>query len=103
MRSGRVGFLNHTLDFAQLFHQVQLCGQSPCGVDQHNVLAARLAGHDGVKADRSWVAIFLADDLDRIAVSPHTELLTRSGAKSVGRRQQHRSTFIGQMTRELAY
>ncbi len=97
-----IGFLHHALDLFQLFHQMKLRRQTPGGIDQHHIPAARLAGAHGIKRHSRRVAAFLADDFYRVAVGPDAELLARGGAEGVGRGQQHRRTFGRQVFGELA-
>ena len=102
VRRRGIGLGDHAADFFQLVHQVQLRRQAPSGVDQHHVLAARLAGGDGVKAHGGRIAPFLADDFDQVAVGPDTQLLACCRAESVCGCQQHQRAFVGQVFGQLA-
>ena len=94
--------MNYAFDFFQLFHQMQLGRQASGGVDQDHVFTARLAGTDRVKAHRGGVAAVLADDLDRVAIGPDTQLLARCRTKGIGRRQQHASAADRQVFGQFA-
>ena len=102
VRSAGFSFLHHPFDFFQLFHQVQLRRQAPCGVDKHHVFATRLACADGIKGHGCRVAAFFADDFDRVAVRPHGQLFACGGSKGIRSGQQHRCAFAGQVFGQFA-
>ena len=81
---------------------MQLGGQAACCVDQHHVTTPCFTGRDGIKAHGGRIAPFLTDDLHRIALGPHGQLLARCRPKSVCRSQQHTGALIGQVVGELA-
>ncbi len=93
MRRAGNGFLDHPLYLPDLFHQVQLGGQAPGRVGEHDVDAARARGLDGVENHCRGVALFLAYHDDVVALAPDLQLLACGGAEGVARRQQHRQAL----------
>ena len=80
--AGQVHFLDDPADLGDFFHEVELGGQPPGGVGQHDVDAADLGGGDGVEDDGGRIAALLGDHRDVVAFAPGLELF-RAAARNV--------------------
>ena len=102
VRCARQRLVDHAFDLFDLFHQMQLRGQAPGGIGQHDIDAARGRRLYGVVHHRSGVAPGLADDGNVIARAPFGQLLACRGAKGVAGGQQHGFTLRLPIMREFA-
>ena len=88
---------------AQFFHQVRLGVQPARGVGQHDVDVARCGALDGVEHHRARVAALgPADDLGVGALGPRRQLLGCGGAERVAGGEQHGTSGIMLLARDLA-
>ena len=94
MRRARQRLRNHAFHLADFLHQVQLRGQPPRRVAEHEVDAARFRRVDRVENNCGGVARLLGDHSHLVALAPDFQLLARRGAKGVARREQDRLALL---------
>ena len=102
MRSTFHGFLLGAADAAELFHQVGLRGQPPCGVGNHDIHAAGAACGNSIKDDGGGVAAGLRDDFHAVAFAPDGKLLPGGCAEGVACCEQNAFAVIGKALGKLA-
>ena len=83
------GFTLRAADAPELFHEVCLRGKASCGVRNHHVKPAGLAGTHSVKDNGRGIAPGLAHDVNAVALAPDRKLLARGGPKRIGSGQKH--------------
>ena len=88
-RSG-IGLGHHALHLADLVHEVQLRGQAPGGVGEHDVDALARAPTGWRRRSPRPSRPFLRDHGHVVARAPFGELLARRGAEGVAGGEQHR-------------
>ncbi len=96
------GLGDHPLDLANLFHQVQLCRQTPCRICDDHVDFLRFRRLDCIEHDCGGIAAFLGNDGDVVALAPYFQLFSRRGAKCIAGCQQNGFPQRLEQSRELA-
>ncbi len=96
------GLGGDALHLADLLHEMELRGQPPGGVGDHDVDAARARRAEGVEHDRAGIARSLRDHRHVVARAPGDELLARGRAERVAGGEHHAQALRLEPLRELA-
>ena len=94
---------DNAVDLRQFVHQVGLVVQTACRIHDDDIAAACLGRRDGVEHNsRRVCALAVANDVRTGTFSPDFELVRRSRAEGIRRRQHHLFALIDIAGRQLA-